>query len=245
VTIKAGAIDAAGVAVGLAFLAALGLQYRLSTDAPEKDWYDGRAAAESIKGLAWRYAVRAEPFLTDDDADTLFLARCRETLSEVKTLALVTGGSEQITPWMRRVRQASLGDRQATYLTRRLDDQWQWYKTKATLCRTMATRWRWAVSVLAVVGAIAGFAKALGVTEVDVLGLLATAVGATAAWLQTRQYETLAVAYGLTAQELAASRSAARQATDETAWSDFVNDTEQAVSREHTLWRASRRAHRA
>ncbi|MCV5359976.1 DUF4231 domain-containing protein, partial [Escherichia coli] len=33
---------------------------------PEKLWYGGRAVAESIKTITWRYVCRAEPFQGDD-----------------------------------------------------------------------------------------------------------------------------------------------------------------------------------
>jgi len=118
--------------------------------------------------------------------------------------------------------------------------QWRWYKDKADTSRKMTGRWRVATGILAIAGALGGFAKAAAAIDFDVLGVVATAIGATTAWVQTRQHETLAVAYGLAAQELAAARSLADQPTDDVTWSVFVNDSEAAISREHILWRASR-----
>lgn len=243
-TLKAGAVDWAGIVVALAFLSALGLQYRLGSDRPEKMWYDGRAAAESVKNLAWRYAMKAEPFLSGPDPDGALIAQLRETLAELHGIPLGTSGPEQVTDWMRTVRAMDLDARKARYLGDRLDDQWRWYTDKADDSRKMTDRWRIAIGVLAIVGALGGGAKAFGAIEIDVLGLVATAIGATTAWLQTRQHETLAVAYGLAAQELAAVRSLAHQPTDDQSWSRFVNDAEAAISREHILWRASRTVRR-
>jgi hypothetical protein len=244
VTLRVERIDLAGVVVGLSFIAALGLQYRLGSESPEKAWYDGRAAAESVKDLAWRYAMRAEPFLLDSNVDAVFVGRLSDALRDVGDLALPAGGPDQITGWMRRIRTSDLDARRRTYVRDRLSDQWDWYVARAARSRTMKTRWRLLVSVLAMAGAVGGFAKAVGVVEVDLLGLVATCVGASTAWLQTRQHETLAVAYGLTAQELASVRSTAGSPTDDSAWSTFVNDAEQAISREHMLWRASRTGRR-
>jgi hypothetical protein len=243
-TVRMGSVDVAGVIVGLSFLAALGLQYRLGSESPEKAWYDGRAAAESVKDLAWRYAMKAEPFLSAPDPDAVFVARLSDMLRDVADLALIAGGPEQISDWMRSVRKADLETRRQTYIRDRLEDQWLWYKDGTAQSLVMRTRWGRAVSALAVVGAVGGLAKAFGIVEIDLLGLVATSVGAATAWLQTKQHETLAVAYGVTAQELASVRSTASSPMDDESWSTFVNEAEQAISREHTLWRASRTGRR-
>lgn len=240
VTVHAGAVDLAGVAVALLFLGALGIEYLLRDENSIAAWYDGRAAAESVKDLAWRYAMKAEPFLSAPDADAALIARIRETLEHVGDTPLVRGAPDQITDWMRRVRGENLENRRATYIRDRIADQWKWYHDKAESNRTMADRWRLLVGTLAIVGAVGGALKAFSVIDLDALGVIATMVGAASAWLQTRQFETLAVAYGVTAEELAAVRSLADAPNDDASWSAFVNDAEAAISREHTLWRASR-----
>lgn len=71
-------------------------------------------------------------------------------------------------------------------------------------------------------------------------GLTGALVAAMTAWLQTKQHRALAAAYGVTALELASMRlKIARQST-ESDWARFVADAEEAFSREHTLWKASR-----
>ena len=80
-----------------------------------------------------------------------------------------------------------------------------------------------------------------GFTDVDLFGVAAAAVAAGAAWTQTRQHSAVATAYALASQELAAMGSLASRITSEAQLSQFVNDTETAISREHTLWRARRR----
>src|SRR5260221_3490932 len=41
----------------------------------EKKWYDGRAIAESLKSLSWKFMMKAEPFfgLSKEDAEAKFL----------------------------------------------------------------------------------------------------------------------------------------------------------------------------
>jgi hypothetical protein len=50
----------------------------------------------------------------------------------------------------------------------------------------------------------------------------------------------LSTASGVTSQELAAVASELEALTDERLWAQFVAEAEEAISREHTLWRASR-----
>jgi hypothetical protein len=47
-------------------------------------------------------------------------------------------------------------------------------------------------------------------------------------------------AYSLTSQELAAVRSDWDADRTEEEWAEFVDEAEEAISRKHTLWRASR-----
>jgi hypothetical protein len=58
--------------------------------------------------------------------------------------------------------------------------------------------------------------------------------------LQTKQYRALATAYGITALELASVRTKVQWQQNDNDWAKFVNDAEEAFSREHTLWKASR-----
>lgn len=235
-------IDWAGAIALLAFLAAGGCQYRLVSERPERPWYDGRAAAESIKALAWRYAMRAEPFDDHTEADQAFVARLGQISESLRHLALPTAGEEQITGPMGALRSSDLEGRRVAYVEGRVQDQQRWYSTKADASRTLARHWRVAVNIAVAVGVLAGLAKTFGVLDVDVLGVAATGIGAATAWVQVQQHEILAVAYGVTAQELALVKELAAQPTDEASWSEFVNDAEQAISREHQLWRASRTA---
>ena len=61
----AGGFHVGGGVAFFAFACALGAELYLATTSPLTTWYEGRAAAESAKTLAWRYMVRAEPFEID------------------------------------------------------------------------------------------------------------------------------------------------------------------------------------
>jgi hypothetical protein len=81
--------------------------------------------------------------------------------------------------------------------------------------------------------------RAFGAWNIDISGVLAAAVAGGAAWLGLRQYSSLASAYSVTAAELGLSYSKLAE-TVENEWAAAVADSEEAISREHTMWLASR-----
>src|SRR3954469_864777 len=86
-----GAIDnrTSRVISAIAFVLAIVMRAtRISTN-PVGDWHQGRAAAESVKTLCWRYAVCAAPFgheVDEVDADREFVRRLGEILGQVSSL---------------------------------------------------------------------------------------------------------------------------------------------------------------
>jgi hypothetical protein len=88
--------------------------------------------------------------------------------------------------------------------------------------------------VLEIAGLIGGALKAFGWIDFDLLAFLA------AAWMEAKQHRTLATAYGIASQELASIASELPTLHSEERWAAFVAQAEEAISREHTLWRASR-----
>ena len=64
----------AGIAFGAAFL----IETTNLTIQPEKSWYQGRAVAESVKSLSWRYAAAGDPFARTDEASREADSRARK-----------------------------------------------------------------------------------------------------------------------------------------------------------------------
>ena len=57
---------------------------------------------------------------------------------------------------------------------------------------------------------------------------------------EAKQHPNLATAYGIASQELASIATELATLPGEERWAAFVGQAEEAISREHTLWRASR-----
>jgi hypothetical protein len=245
---EVGSVDLFGWLALVAFLIALGAGFYILATDPERLWYEGRTAAESAKTLAWRYAVGGDPFpvgpgasSADPDPDSLFLDRLDDVLTDLNSIAPPPPGSEsaQITDGMRSLRAASFADRTTAYLTGRITDQEAWYAAKAQHNDRRAHLFTWTAITLEFAGVIGAVIKAFTVLDVDLLGVLGAAAAGLTAWGQARQYRSNGRAYSIAYQELASIRSELASVT-EADWGRYVEESESAVSREHTLWRASK-----
>lgn len=232
----------------LSLVLSLLLTVALHVKNPQRGWYGGRAAAESVKTLAWRYMTCAEPFtvdLTSDEADRLLASSFREILNESATLEVTLAGStaEQVTPTMRAVRALSTRDRLTKYVHDRIKDQREWYTAKAAASDKAEGTFFRAVIALQFVALVAAVtAVATPNPRVNISGVASTAAASVFAWLQVRRHQELAQSYAVAAQELGLIEAQALHISTEAALSEFVADAETAVSREHTLWIARRDA---
>ena len=239
-------VDRSGVLAASCFVVVLVLEGFLYHSKPERTWYEGRAVAESVKTLSWRYSVGGQPFGTvvpeGLNVSDLFLSRLISLLGVVKDLDLIapTSSQHQITQRMRDIRALPLHERKLIYEGGRVASQQDWYWHKANWNRRWANRWTIAILMIEATGIVCGILKAVGTIEGDLLTFSGVIIAAVTAWMQAKQYRTLATAYTVTALELATLRSKVMDQQSETEWATFVSDAEEAFSREHTLWKASR-----
>jgi SMODS and SLOG-associating 2TM effector domain 3/SMODS and SLOG-associating 2TM effector domain 1 len=234
-------LDVGGLVAITGFVAALVVGYVLASSRLDRTWYRGRAGAESVKTLAWRYAAGGEPFqkglLTDKQASRLFLSRLVELVDQLKELDWPeTLGIEQVTERMRDIRRLDLEERKRSYRAGRLDDQIHWYRRKAAENARRSRRWGRVAGLITLAGVLAGVARVMTLIELDLLGVLAAVAASATAWAQLKQFDVLASAYGLTAQQLAIVRSELLDVHTEEEWVSFVSQAEDGMSKEHTLW---------
>ena len=237
-----GSFDFSGLVLLFAFVAAASAEVALIRFQPERDWYAGRAVAESTKTLSWRFAVQGEPFgptITDGEAEALLRTRVTEVLQRGKDRINVGPGDAVLTPSMRELRKSPFTVRRAAYLANRTEEQRNWYSENARKNEVRATFWRYALlvgEVLAVVAAAISFGRD---EPFDFAGIVAAFVAGGAAWLAIKQHSQLTSAYRVAAGELAVQADVLR-AVPLSDWPQAVADAEEAISREHTMWLASR-----
>ena len=235
-------LDLLAAVAGVLFLVSFGcLTYR-SISKPENRWYAGRAGAESLRTLAWRYAVGGDPFptaLPEQDAAELYLDRVERILAALKDLELAPTAPDdrELTPTMQRVRAAPFEARRAVYQRDRIENQIRWYADRAAQHERLARLWLRVAALASLAGVVAAGFRLFGGVEVDLLGVAASCASAAIAWNQLNQHRALVAAYRVTGQELAIIRDRSDHVA-EPKWRSFVSDAEDAVSREHTLWLA-------
>ncbi len=208
---------------------------------PERLWYSGRAVAESIKTLVWRYVSRAEPFHEADDVSKkLLLEKLKQVVKQNKAISdkLITHLKEkQISDIMVQLRSGSFDERRNTYIQHRINDQLAWYEKKATFNKRASSRF---FAILVLINAIALLCALIKIANVqyqyfptDILIAIAASL---LTWMQAKRFSELSASYALTANEIGIVREQADDLVSDGALSSFVGDAENAFSREHTQW---------
>lgn len=241
-SLRAGHLDLAALVILLGFMVALIAELAAWAQRPAERWYDGRALAESAKTLAWRYAVGADPFpaaLEQSAAQDLLRERLAKIAGEASERITITTTESLVTPGMLALREAPFEERREAYVKGRTEDQQRWYATKAEGNRKRATGWRIALVSAEVVALVLASLRVFGGWDVDLAGLMAALIAAGAAWVAVKQFSPLWAAYSMAAMELAIQADKLKT-IPESDWPLVAADAEEAISREHTMWLASR-----
>lgn len=212
----------------------------------DKAWFDCRAIAESAKTATWRFMMSAPPFQNDESLDQHFISELqeiRETRPDCqKYLArtMVTS-APVITDFMRQVRTLSFEDRKRIYVEQRLREQKSWYSHKAALNARVGARWFWMTAGLQGVAVTMAIIQAVvGGLGLNIVPILTTCAAAVAAWNQMKRHDELAKTYALASQELSELEAITSSLGIENDFPQLVEQIEEAISREHTMWCARR-----
>lgn len=207
---------------------------------PERTWYDGRAVAESVKTLTWRFMMRAEPFNNlDTDDKTLFINTIKKILMEQNNYHVSddVSNSEIITNDMLEIRTFTVEERRNIYIIERIKNQRAWYSRKSKYNKDCESRLFY-FSIIVQFLAIAYLILMLAFNSIsfNLTAILTSLVTISMTWLQLKQHYELAQSYGLAANELILIESLGTEIKEEKILSEYVNDSENAISREHTMW---------
>jgi len=215
-------------------------------------WYENRAVAESTKSLTWRYAVGGLPFSVDlpssqQNDTTQFSVRLMELVKVIHEhdmgfdsaeIVLDEDLSEVIS-----LRQSSLARRQEIYRQGRLQDQLHWYLEKAQQQGRLSRIFNLLTVVFSLTATAIATAAASGHPD-DLLLKGITPISAAAlgflAFSKSQNYSLNSSAYQLASYEIRLILSQ-QLPTDEHEWADWVDQAEEALSREHVMWQTSKR----
>ncbi len=234
---------------GLLLFLGLILTIIIRTKKFEDIWYQGRALAESTKTLTWRFIMCSESFENNLDEQTVkdrFIKRLKEISHEFidlnKTLNTIDMTLPVITDKMIEIRRLNFLERKQYYLENRIEDQKKWYADKAEFNKKRYNNWFILIilcqtlSIICVVYLIK-----YPNSNWNFVGFFTTASASAISWLQLKQHQELKQAYTTAAQELNFIIASAGRINNDTQLSEFVLDSENAISREHTLWLAQKR----
>lgn len=240
----------AGIIAAIFFLAIIFLTIYQAFKRFDKIWYNGRAVAESVKTRTWRFVMRAEPYSDSESINTVkkeFCADLNDILVQNQELgSFLTHPSmteDTISNSMEEIRKYSYEDRLNYYISNRINEQRNWYFTKASDNKKLAKNWfiglitTHSVVVILLLIEIAYEFYFLPTAAIIVAG------SSILSWTQIKRFQDLATSYSLTAHEIGILKSQSFEVIGEKSLSDFVKDAENAFSREHTQWVARKDKH--
>ncbi len=237
------------LAIISAILLAIGIYFTLfiRNTKLEQNWYDGRAIAESVKTLTWRYITGSDPYAISlgSSADEYFLRDLKAILDERKKFAAILclqyETSKLITEKMRTIRAQVTEKRKHIYMADRICDQRDWYNEKSRNNLKSANRYFYGTFMSQTLAIVTAISMVFWTNSpIQLTGILTTIAAAFIAWTQMRKNEELAQSYGLAAQELSFIYEQSCKIQNEEQLSSFVTNAEMAISREHTMWAARR-----
>jgi hypothetical protein len=233
-----GAVVVAVLLIGAALVRSVARSTR-----PENRWFEGRAVAESVKTLAWKYMTHVEPYNGPDaESEDQLTLSMQEVLGErliLEPTALAELGGEQITEGMRRVRALGFEDRRTVYVAERVRDQLTWYSRRSGDHKRNADRWFVTGVVFEVAAIAAALALIFNARLINLIGVFSTVTAASTTLSRLRGDSEVAQRYALAAEELAMIQLRIRSASEAT-FPDRVIEAEAAISREHKMWAAKR-----
>jgi len=208
---------------------------------PDRHWYSGRAVAESIKTITWRYISKAEPFDHSDEIDGhnfgLKLQAIVEQNKDVAGLLITHLDDLQISSQMANLRQASAAERLDYYKIHRIVDQQTWYAKKAAANKRKVNRY------FIILLTIIGIAILFAISKVRYptasfwpTDFFVTSAAGLMSWIQAKRFQELSASYALAAHEISLIRQQTGVPMNDKELSKFIGDAENAFSREHTQW---------
>ena len=227
------------------FLIGILIQLQSTKKQYERKWFEFRAVAESIKSLAWQYAMACGDFCEENEANNLFLQKIKQIKEIYKVnpdpKTISSGILLDIKQSMEEVRKMGWKEKRETYINERIDNQITWYTDKSKVKDELSEKYDRIVIFLQIVGI--GICIVFLYTRINgapALALIVTLIAGIIGWSRSNQYAELVEPYQNTARELNEIRQEIELAKVEIDFQCLVIEAEQAISREHTMWRAKR-----
>ena len=225
------------------FLLTLFIMIWLRVSRPDDIWYNGRAVAESVKTRSWRWMMRAEPYIDCEDVEIMrkhFVNDLKTILKQneslIGRLGISASVEDPISQTMINIRKLDLAERFKIYRQERITNQALWYSKKAKFNKKRAELWFWITVGL---HAIAIILLLYNIYDPELklpIEVIAVAASSVLTWLQSKKHNELSSSYSLTAHEIVLIKSEVTRIENESDFSEYIMNCENAFSREHTQW---------
>jgi hypothetical protein len=140
---------------------------------------------------------------------------------------------------MLNVRKLSVKDRVSLYLKHRIGKQKKWYNDNCSKNENLGNIFFYIIFGSQIVALLSSYLYVIDKNAVfNPAAVFATFAASFITWAQVKQFKTLSQSYGYTAYELGSIYDLGKNVTTEEDLTKFVVDSEQAISREHTMWLA-------
>lgn len=212
----------------------------------ENSWYKARSLAESVKTIVWKFMMSSGEFfgLDNDTAEKKLkskLNKIRKDNENIISLFKVSPNIEVITSEMRDIRNHKLSDRIKIYNKERILEQEEWYIKKANYNSEKGNKFNKLscviYSIVVVLLILNIFLPNINL-PIDLFLILAVSL---TSWSKYKKYNELAIAYKLTIHDISFMKEEYNAFTSDEDFSTYVEDCENAFSREHTRWYARKK----
>lgn len=214
---------------------------------PEKSWYEGRAIAESVKTLTWKFVTGTKPFkikLTNEKSQLLFEENLKKIIGQRKDFYVLIGkeypNEKMISDEMISIRNSTFEIRKNIYLESRVQDQINWYSKKSKSSSKNKNITFSFIIGSQILGVIFFISELNSEPKYSFSSLSIALTTIFIAVLQLKKYQELTDSYGITSSELKFIKEKSKFIKNDDDLEKYVDDTENAISREHTLWLARR-----
>lgn len=207
-------------------------------------WYNGRAVAESVKSMTWKWMMMAEPYpyKTPGTASMDLQKDLQSLLKQNDTLFKHYQNDEDdnfysISDKMREIRNATTREKLTFYNKNRVHNQLKWYRKKSRIFRNMHIVFSIVVILCYIIIIILMIINIINPKIQLPIELISAIVAALISWTESKKYDELSCAYSLAVNDISIINNHLLEGqVGDNEVSEYVINSENAFSREHTQW---------
>lgn len=198
-------------------------------------WYRRRAHAESLKTMTWRW------MMSDNTLDEPWFLNQINNYTKRSNILLSEKccHTDSITLKMREIKKLSINEKFDIYRNLRITNQEIWYKEKISLNKKDLRKNYFILGIfytLVIVYLITSLK--LGNTNFNVYDSSVVLISITTSWINSKKFNELIEAYQITLSDIVILKNEIMTINQVEDFQKYVENCENAFSREHTQWYA-------